>query len=146
VNATATGAEDAENGNEGQEEPAFALSDDDYLIRKIPAVPHIVGPPGKRRVSKSAFSASSLAIDPAEGMSTNVERLILKTCTVEDFAPDYPALGRLRVSDVKALGLTVNFAPFHDDPTHCQVLGVKEGHRKKLLRAASFPRKPADVV
>jgi hypothetical protein len=145
VHATATGAGDAEDGAEGQEEPEFTLSDDDYLIRKIPGVPHIVGPLGNRRISKSAFSASSPAVDPEEGMSTNVERLILREGAVEDFAPEFPALGRLKVVDVKALGLTVTFAPLDDDPTHCQVLGVKEGHRKKLLRAATFPRKPPDV-
>jgi hypothetical protein len=146
VSGTATGADDTGDSATGQEEPEFTLADDDYLIRKIPAVPHIVGPTGKRRISKSAFSASSPSVDPEEGMSTNVERLILAGGgSLEGFAPEFPALGRLKVSDAKALGLTVTFAPLDDDPTHCQVLGVKEGHRKKLLKAATFPRKPADV-
>jgi hypothetical protein len=138
------GEPNEEAGAESQEEP-FVLSDEDYLIRKIPSTPHIVGTPGSRRISKSAFSASSPLVDPEEGMSTNVERLILKNGSLEDFAPEFPALGRIKVADVKALGLEPKFDPLPDDPTHCQVLGVKEGHRKKLMRAATFPRKPPDV-
>ena len=84
------GEPNEEAGAEAHEEPDFALSDDDYLIRKIPSIPHIVGTPGNRRISKSAFSASSPTVDPDEGMSTNVERLILKEGALEDFAPDFP--------------------------------------------------------
>ena len=74
------------------------IGDDDYLIRKIPEIPHMqAGNGGKRRISKSAFSASSAAVDPEEGMSTNSQALLeAEGVDLDTFAPEFPALARLR--------------------------------------------------
>ena len=122
------------------------ISDDDFIIRKVPADHIHPTDGGKRRISKSAFSPSSVAVDPEEGMSTNaVTILSAEAPDLTKFALEFPALARLSVREVRALGLDVEHRPLPNDKSHCQVLGVKEKHRKKLLRAAEFIRKPDDV-
>jgi hypothetical protein len=132
----------------GEAETKFVpIEDGDFVIRKIPSVPHMQAvDAGGRRISKSAFSASSASVDTEEGMSVNCERLLQESgLDVASFAPDFPALARLNVGAVRALNLSVEHRPIDGDYSHCQVLGVKEKHRKKLLRIADFPRKPPDV-
>jgi hypothetical protein len=135
---------DNENSDEAE---VVEIDGDDYLIRKIPEVPHMqAGVGGMRRISKSAFSASSPAIDPEEGMSTNSQALLeAQGVDIKSFAPEFPALARLRVSDVRALGLVVVHRQMPGDYSHCQVLGVKSSHRKKLLQISVPIRKPDDV-
>lgn len=131
-----------------EESPLAAISDDDFVIRKIPSTPHFQDTPeGQRRVSKSAFSASSAAVDPEEGMSTSSEQLLQEAgVDLALFAPEYPALAKLHVKAIRDLGLTVEHQPTDDDPAHCQVLGVKDKHRKKLLRLAIPIRSPEGLI
>ena len=122
------------------------IEDDDFLIRKIPAVPHMQNADGgRRRISKSAFSASSPAVDPEEGMSTNSKALLeSEGVDVAAYAPEFAALALLKVSDLRGLGLTVEHRPMPHDYSHCQVLGVQDKHRKKILRISAPLRKPDD--
>lgn len=140
--------DDPTPADEAQPNPDHVpIADDDFILRKIPSTPHIQAPNGgKRRVSKSAFSASSPAVDPEEGMSTNSEALLaIEGIDASSFAPEFPVLARLRVSDVRGLQLTVEHRPVANDYSHCQVLGIKDKHRKRLLQMAEFIRKPDDV-
>ncbi|HYG30603.1 MAG TPA: hypothetical protein VD887_10350 [Allosphingosinicella sp.] len=140
---------DQEGAPDGDEAEAgiVQIADDDYIIRKIPSAHMQPADSGHRRISKSAFSASSASVDPEEGMSVNSEQLLQAAgVDLRQFAPEFPALARLNVGQVRALELTIEHRPIKGDRTHCQVLGVKEKHRKKLLRLAEFPRKPPDVV
>lgn len=79
-------------------------------------------------------------------MSTSCERLLREQgIDIGAYASEFPVLARLNVGSVRALNLTVEHRPVAGDYAHCQVLGVKERHRKKLLHLAEFIRKPADI-
>lgn len=123
------------------------IGDHEFVLRKVPAVPHLQpAGEGKRRISKSAFSASSVSVDSEEGMSVNSQSILeAHGVQPQDFAPEFPVLARFCVGDLRALGLTVEPRPIPGDDSHCQVLGVRDKHRKKLLQLAEFIRKPPDV-
>ena len=130
-------------------EIARAFDDTELLVRKIPEANLHPKQDGGRRVSKAAFSASSLASDPDQGMS--VDRLHLLQLMYDDpsdpnqYADNTEVLMTLKVGDLLKLGLDVRSNPLPGNPAHCNVLGVKAGTRKRLLAAADWFRRPDDV-
>jgi hypothetical protein len=134
-----------ENGEEVLEE--IEILDSDFLIRKIPESHIHPRSGGGRRISKSAYSPSSGRVDPSKGMSANCERLLLaEGIAAADFAPEFPALGRLSVAELRQLNLEVVHRPRKGDKSHCDVLNVTSGLRDTLLKKAEVIRKPSDVV
>ena len=120
---------------------------DDYLLRKIEDTPHLLPrEAGGRRISKAAFSPSSVREDPEQGMSCNSEKILKREgLDPAHFAPATPVLARLAVKDLTDLGLQVVHRPLDDDRSHCNVLGVRDTHRKKLLAKCTLLRFPPDV-
>lgn len=130
----------------GETIPEEPISDDDYVIRRIEEVPHLrPRPDGDRRISAAAFSASSPAIDPEQGMSCNSQLIHARKADPLTLAPDAPVLARLSVRELRQLNLKVVHRPRPGDDSHCNVLDVKGSHRKKLLQASELIRCPPDV-
>jgi hypothetical protein len=58
----------------------------------------------------------------------------------------YEAIVRLRVWDLRSIGLQVGPDPLLTNPFHAAVLGVKESARKRLVRLYQWFDKPDDIV
>lgn len=104
----------------------------------------------RRRVSKSAFSPSSLKVDPEQGMSVDLwsklEALGIDP-TSDTYAPNREVLMVLNIADVIELGLDVVHRPVDENRAHCNVLGVhKPKFQKALLSKAGWLRRPPDLT
>lgn len=123
------------------------ITDDDFLLRKIEDAPHLhPKPDGRRRISKAAFSGSSARDDPEQGMSCNSEALLAREeVDCGNFSPETPVLARLSVLELKKIGLEVVHRRLPGNYSHCNVLNVRDKHRKPLHRMAVIVRAPADV-
>ena len=125
------------------------ISDDDVVVRRIPAADLKNIGAGRLRVSKAAFSASSWKSDPEQGMSVDLlSTLIERNVDPEslDYAPEHDVLMTLKVRDLRnELKLTVVRRPKPNNPAHCNVLGVRGNIRKKLLNLAGWLRRPRNV-
>jgi hypothetical protein len=104
--------------------------------------------PGRRRLSKSAFSPSSKRRDPYQGMSVDLLQPILDAglSPIGIREDKYEASVRLRVADLRGLGLQVAPDPMPGNPFHAAVWGVKEGAGKRLVKLCEWVDKPEDVV
>jgi hypothetical protein len=136
--------------NRDQSTEAF-VTDDDYVVRKIPTVQiHPASTPRSRRVSAGAFSKSSLAVDPEQGMSgdllSELEGNGIDTADPAQYAGTFEVVVKVKVGDLRSLGLTVVRRPLDDNEAHCCVLGVTTRIREKILKAAVFVRRPPDVI
>lgn len=127
------------------------IPDDDIVIRGV-AARHLIdieNSGGKKRVTKAAFSPSSERDDPERGMSVNLQsKLVEHGLDPQNplYEPGFEVLMSFRVGDLRELGLEVVRRPLPENPSHCNVLGIKGTARKKeLLRLASFVRRPARV-
>lgn len=79
-------------------------------------------------------------------MSCNSEGLLMREgADLTMFAPGTPVLARLSVKELRLMGLEVVHRPLDGDYSHCNVLGVKDKTRKKLLKLAEIIRCPPDV-
>jgi hypothetical protein len=58
----------------------------------------------------------------------------------------YEGIVRLRVRDVRSIGLKVGPDPLDINPFHAEVWGVKESARKQLAKVYQWVDKPVDVV
>lgn len=58
----------------------------------------------------------------------------------------YEAIVRLRVQDLRSIGLQVGPDPLDTNPFHAEVWGIKEGARKRLAKLYEWVDKPDDVV
>jgi hypothetical protein len=58
----------------------------------------------------------------------------------------YEAIVRLRVWDLRSIGLQVGPDPLPTNPFHAAVWGIKESARKQLMRLYEWVDKPDDVV
>ena len=126
------------------------ISDDDTVIRNVSEYHiHNISGTDKNRVSKSAFSASSKDNDPEEGMSVDLQSILLENGidpNSSSYAPECNVLMTLTVREIRSeFGLTVVKRPKPDNPAHCSVIGVGENTRKKLLSRASWLRRPSNV-
>jgi hypothetical protein len=127
--------------------PEDALSEHLIVIRRIPTP--FPDEDGRRRVSKSVFSASSEARDPEKGMSVDLwatlTHLGIDPRDPAQFAPDFQILMSIRVAHLHMHGLWVVPRPLDGLPAHCNVLGVTKTKRKLILQHAEFLRRPEDV-
>jgi hypothetical protein len=116
------------------------ILDDDYVLRHI-VPPHDLHPdPGKgvTRVSSGAYSESSDG-----GMSVD----ILRWMSVDHLdelhylADETIGATRIRVRDLRAMGLKVGWDPDGGHPHHGAVWGIKQTHRRKIAKLAVTVRK-----
>ena len=111
------------------------IPDDALLLRSIPAE-WLLSQDGVKIVSKAAFSASGSRRDRYRGMSVSVvDWLVQDGKPLSDaLQPDHPAGAVLRAGDLRKLGLDVGPDPQDDNKYHAGVWGVKDSHRKKILK------------
>jgi hypothetical protein len=104
--------------------------------------------PGRRRLSRAAFSPSSKRRDPYQGMSVDLLQPILDAgLSPIDMREDkYEASVRLRVADLRSLGLRVGPEPIRANPYHASVWGVTKGAGRHLVKLCQWVDKPDDVV
>jgi hypothetical protein len=103
---------------------------------------------GGRRLSKAAFSPSSEERDPYRGMSTEILDLILSDglSPTERKPQDHEAIVKLKVEDLRSLGLMVGHDPINDvNPYHASVWGVTKSLQKRLVQVCEWIDKPLDV-
>jgi hypothetical protein len=123
---------------------------DEYVLRYI--VPHWLKGhpswPSQRRLSSAAFSPSSRRHDPYQGMSVDLLQPILDAglSPTDRKGDKYEAIVRLRVWDLRSIGLRVGPDPLPTNPFHAAVWGIKESARKRLMRLYEWVDKPDDVV
>ena len=130
------------------------LKDDDTLVRRVTSHHIVPVGDGRRRISKSAMSASSQEIDPYRGMSVDSLQL-LKQIGIDPsstiYHPEAEVILGLCVGDVRKAcpDLKLGRCPIegvNPNPAHCAVWGLqKESDRKKLLAISSIVRGPTDV-
>ena len=125
-----------------------SISGDAYLVRYVHREWLVPDDDGGRRLSKAAFSPSSIQRDPYQGMSTEILDLILRdgSSPAERRPRDHEAAVMLKVEHLRSLGLKVGHDPIDDiNPYHVSVWGVKRSHQKRLLGLCQWLDKPADV-
>lgn len=124
------------------------IPNDAYVLRYIP--PNWLTPDGHggRRLSKGAFSPASISRDPYRSMSVD----LLQPMLDDGLSPsgrkpaDHEAVVRLKIGDLRNLGLKVGPDPGkNDDPYHAGVWGVERQHRKKIRELSAWVEKPPDV-
>jgi hypothetical protein len=116
------------------------ILDDDYILRHI-VPPYDLHPDpdkGVTRVSSGAYSESSDG-----GMSVDLVRWMAEDGFPELYylADDTVGAKRIRVGDLRDLGLQVGWDPDGGHPHHGAVWGIKQSHRRKIARAAITVRK-----
>lgn len=130
---------------------AVEVSDDDFVLRRIPnsAIHESQFVPGGRRVSSGAFSASSESVDPEKGMSVDLLSILnsagIDPANSVNYAETCEVVMKVKVSELRKLGLEVVSRPKPGNPAHCNVLNVKSSLRKSILEAAEWVRRPNDV-
>jgi hypothetical protein len=116
------------------------IADDDYVIRHIvpPFDLHIETEAGITRVASGAYSASDDG-----GMSVDIQRWMQED-DLDDlyYLPDETqGATRIRVGDLRAIGLKVGWDPDNGHPHHGAVWGIKTTHRRKIARKAETLKK-----
>src|ERR1019366_8100997 len=116
------------------------ILDDDYVIR------HIVPPQGLHpdpvkqvtRISSGAYSESSDG-----GMSVDILRWMIEDRLHELYYLPDETMGatKIRVGELRAMGLQVGWDPDGGHPHHGAVWGIKQTHRRKIARVAITVRK-----
>lgn len=124
------------------------ISGEVYLVRYIHRCWLVPDGTGGRRLSKGAFSPSSEERDPYRGMSAEILDLILQDglSPTERKPQDHEAIVKLKVEDLRSLGLIVGHDPINDvNPYHASVWGVTRALQKRLLQMSEWMDKPVDV-
>lgn len=116
------------------------ILDDDYVLRHI-VPPQDLHPDLAKnvvRVSSGAYSESSDG-----GMSVDILRWMADGSLDEcHYLPDETAgATKIRVGDLRAMGLQVGWDPDSGHQHHGAVWGIKQSHRKKIARIAITVRK-----
>jgi hypothetical protein len=116
------------------------VSDDDYVLRRIPDHSYYKGSPSKPKITRGNFELR----ESETGISVNLERLM----SVEELlkhrtARDNDVAARAKVGEIVALGLQVIPVYEHDNPGHCEIRdGIKkladEEIRNSLKKIFSF--------
>jgi hypothetical protein len=116
------------------------ISDDDYVLRHI-VPPHDLHPEPETQVVRVASGAYSESSDG--GMSVDLTRWMIDDGMNElDYLrDDMEGATKIRVGDLRALGLKVGFDPDGGHPHHGAVWGIRGTHRRKIMRAAITVRK-----
>jgi hypothetical protein len=116
------------------------ILDDDHVLRHI-VPPHDLHPDratGVTRVSSGAYSESSDG-----GMSVDILRWMLEAQLDElhYLADDTVGATKIRVKDLREMGLKVGWDPDGGHPHHGAVWGIKQTHRRKIAKLAVTVRK-----
>jgi hypothetical protein len=116
------------------------ICDDDFVLRHI-VPPYDLHPDiekGIVRVSSGAYSESSDG-----GMSVDILRWMAEDGLHETFylADETVGATKIRVGDLRAMGLKVGWDPDGGHLHHGAVWGIKQTHRRKIAKAASTVRK-----
>ena len=124
------------------------ISDDAYVVRYVHVSQLRPDEAGHRRLSSGAFSPSSKHHDPYCSMSADLLDSMLKDGVAPSAwkRPERHAVVKLRVRDLRRLGLQVGSDPQTDNPYHVGVWGMKRQHRKQLHRLCEWVEKPDDVL
>jgi hypothetical protein len=119
-----------------------------YLVRYVHSTQLVADRSGLRRLSTGAFSRSSKSYDFYQSMSADLLDLILKDglSPMARMRPGHEAVVRLKIGDLRSVGLKVGHDPKPDNPYHVGVWGVGSQHRKKLHAFAEWLEKPDDVI
>ena len=122
-------------------------SNEAYLVRYIHRLWLPPSNAGGRRLSKAAFSPSSEARDPYRGMSTELLHLMLNDglSPLDRKPADHEGSVKLKVGDLRGLGLRVAYDPIEGNPYHASVWGVTRASQKQMLRMCEWIDKPVDV-
>jgi len=116
------------------------ITDDDYVIRHIvpPFDLHPEPETGITRVASGAYSASDDG-----GMSVDIQRWMHEDGLNDLYYLPNEAQGatRIRVGDLRELGLKVGWDPDGGHPHHGAVWGVKSTLRRKIARKAETLKK-----
>lgn len=116
------------------------IVDDDFVLRHI-VPPHDLHPDTTKnivRVSSGAYSESS-----DSGMSVDILRWMTEDGLDEChyLADETVGATKVRVGDLRLMGLQVGWDPESGHPHHGAVWGVKQSHRRKISRIAVTVRK-----
>ena len=122
-------------------------SNEAYLVRYVHRLWLAPDNAGGRRLSKAAFSPSSEARDPYRGMSTELLHLILNDglSPLDRKPADHEGSVKLKVGDLRRLGLSIAHDPVEGNPYHASVWGVTRATQKQMLRMYEWIDKPLDV-
>jgi hypothetical protein len=116
------------------------ILDDDYVLRHIvpPHDLHVDEVKNIVRVSSGAYSESSDG-----GMSVDILRWMANDRLDEYFYLADETIGatKIRVSDLRAMGLQVGWDPESGHKHHGAVWGIKHRHRRKIAHLAITVRK-----
>jgi hypothetical protein len=115
------------------------ITDDDYVIRHI--VPPFDLHPESEDVTRVASGAYSASDDG--GMSVDIQGWMHEDHLDDLFyLPDETqGATRIRVGELRALGLKVGWDPDNGHAHHGAVWGIKTTHRKKIARKAGTLKK-----
>ena len=142
----ATPPRDAEGRAKPYDDPD--LSDDAYVVRYIPPEGLTSDGSGGRRLSTGAFSPTRKDRDPYRGMSGDVLELMLRDGLplTGRKGPQHEGVVKLKVGDLRGLGLKVGKDPTQENPYHVSVWGVAtRKKRKNVCEKAEWIDKPSDV-
>jgi hypothetical protein len=116
------------------------ILDDDYVLRHI-VPPHDLHPDPEKKITRVSSGAYSESSDG--GMSVDLIRWMADVGMDElDFLRDEAeGATKIRVGDLRAMGLKVGWDPDGGHPHHGAVWGVKQTHRRKIAKAAITVRK-----
>lgn len=126
-----------------------AIPDDALVIRYIQEQQLHPNLDGTRRLSKGAFSGSSKDRDQYEGMSVDMLSELKKhgVDPATRMPENHEGAVTLRAGDLRELGLEVGPDPgLHNDPYHASVWGVRDSHRKKILKICRWLITPENAV
>jgi hypothetical protein len=116
------------------------ILDDDYVIRHIVPPQDLHPDPVKQvtRISSGAYSESSDG-----GMSVDILRWMIEDRLHELYYLPDETMGatKIRVGELRAMGLQVGWDPDGGHPHHGAVWGIKQTHRRKIARVAITVRK-----
>lgn len=109
------------------------IEDSDYIVRRI--YPPYVKQDGES-LSSNGFS------DRNEEPSCRLEKIVDLEALRKNH-PEAAGWARVRVSEIREMGLEALHDPDPDDPSHCVIRGTEQAKvnrttRRKLARAAEF--------
>jgi hypothetical protein len=109
------------------------ILDEQHVIRHT--VPHDLTNPddsGQRRISSGAYSDSG---DATGGMSVDIEEWMMAEglTTLHYLTDTSHGAKRIKVGDLRALGLQVGWAPEPDNRHHALVWGISSSSRRKKV-------------
>ena len=126
------------------------IAENAYVLRNIVPEWLTAHPtlPAQRRLSSAAFSPSSKPRDPYQGMSVDLLQPMLDAGlpATGGKGAKHEAVVRLRVGELRRLGLQVGQDPRDANPFHAAVWGIKKGMKSKILNLCEWVDKPDDVI